>query len=232
MSTPTFDDGSYRFSPIDDNDHAGYVWIVTILGLIYSLLGGLVRARIKWGIHGPDDYLLGMATVSRPCRLTASCLWPSVLGILTLTLLPKIILFGQSIAIIYGLNNGLAKSNAVTPESDWALSGKVGGPPHTYMSAVDTYHTFSQSFLASEVLSVIILCLAKCSVVALIFRVFTIDIDRTWLLCFGTLIISAVWGVGSMIAIVVNCDPNTILTVKEVTTCPEQVSFPFLPLIR
>lgn len=64
MSTPIFDDGSHRFSPISDNDHAGYVWIVTILGLIYSGLGGLARARIKWGVHGVDDYLLGLATVS------------------------------------------------------------------------------------------------------------------------------------------------------------------------
>lgn len=64
MSTPTFDDGSHRFSPISSHDHAGYVWIVTILGLIYSGLGGLARARIKWGVHGVDDYLLGLATVS------------------------------------------------------------------------------------------------------------------------------------------------------------------------
>lgn len=34
-------------------------------------------------------------------------------------------LFGQSSAVIYGLNKGLAKSNAVTLESDWSLSGKV-----------------------------------------------------------------------------------------------------------
>lgn len=63
MSPTTFDDASYRFSPISPHDHAGYVWIATILGLIYSGLSGLARARIKWGVHGAEDYLLGLATV-------------------------------------------------------------------------------------------------------------------------------------------------------------------------
>lgn len=56
--------GTVAFSPIEHNDHAGYLWIVTILGLIYSSFSGLARARIKKGIYGADDYLIGLATVS------------------------------------------------------------------------------------------------------------------------------------------------------------------------
>lgn len=56
--------GTVSFSPIEHNDHAGYLWIATILGIIYSSFSGLVRARIKKGIYGADDYLIGLATVS------------------------------------------------------------------------------------------------------------------------------------------------------------------------
>lgn len=57
------DDDSFRFSPIDSNDYAGYLWIVTILGLVYATFAALVRIRIKWGVSGVDDYLLWVATV-------------------------------------------------------------------------------------------------------------------------------------------------------------------------
>lgn len=51
------------FSAISSEDHAGYVWIVTILGAVYSCMTVLVRGRIKWGLFGLDDYLIGLATV-------------------------------------------------------------------------------------------------------------------------------------------------------------------------
>ncbi|KAH7202824.1 hypothetical protein BKA60DRAFT_600665 [Fusarium oxysporum] len=40
-------DGSYRFSPVTFNDHAGQLWIVTILSLIYSTLVALARIYIN-----------------------------------------------------------------------------------------------------------------------------------------------------------------------------------------
>lgn len=50
-------------SAITPEDHAGYLWIVTITGAVYSLMAVLVRARIKWGVFGTDDYLIALATV-------------------------------------------------------------------------------------------------------------------------------------------------------------------------
>lgn len=64
MNPRDSDGGTVAFSPIEHNDHAGYLWIVTILGIIYSSFSGLARARIKKGIYGADDYLIGLATVS------------------------------------------------------------------------------------------------------------------------------------------------------------------------
>lgn len=64
MNSHSSDGRTISFSPIEYNDHAGYLWIVTILGVIYSSLSGLARASIKRGIYGADDYLIGLATVS------------------------------------------------------------------------------------------------------------------------------------------------------------------------
>lgn len=64
MTSHDSDAGTISFSPIEHNDHAGFLWIVTILGIIYSSFSGLARARIKRGIYGADDYLIGLATVS------------------------------------------------------------------------------------------------------------------------------------------------------------------------
>lgn len=52
------------FSPITPDDHAGYLWIVTILGAVYTGLVATARFYVKSHVLGPDDYLLGLATVS------------------------------------------------------------------------------------------------------------------------------------------------------------------------
>lgn len=56
-------DDLYRFSPVTSNDHAGKLWIVTILSLIYTSLIALARAYIKYKMFGFDDVLFAAATV-------------------------------------------------------------------------------------------------------------------------------------------------------------------------
>lgn len=60
--------GQLPFSPISDDDHAGYIWIVTILGFIYSSMAVAVRGQIKWRMYGADDYLLAAAMVCLAVR--------------------------------------------------------------------------------------------------------------------------------------------------------------------
>lgn len=82
MTSHSSDGGTVSFSPIEYNDHAGYLWIVTILGVIYSSFSGLARASIKRGIYGADDYLIGLATVSLIMSLiNASCVTQLNLGL-------------------------------------------------------------------------------------------------------------------------------------------------------
>jgi len=63
MDSVSTSSGSPPFSPITYNDHAGKLWIVTILSLIYSSLAIITRAYIKHKMLGFDDVLLALATV-------------------------------------------------------------------------------------------------------------------------------------------------------------------------
>lgn len=60
--SPSIDD-SRRFSLATSDDHAGQLWIVTILSLIYTGLVALARAYIKYQMYGFDDILFALATV-------------------------------------------------------------------------------------------------------------------------------------------------------------------------
>lgn len=66
MDSASASSGSPPFSPVAFNDHAGKLWIVTILSLIYSTLSVMARAYIKYKMLGLDDLLLGLATVRMP----------------------------------------------------------------------------------------------------------------------------------------------------------------------
>lgn len=97
MDPDASNDASSRFSPVAFNDHAGQLWIVTILSLIYSALVAAARAYIKYQMFGFDDVLIGLAMVLH---------------------------LAQSIAVFVGLNNGLGKFNSITPSEQWATSSR------------------------------------------------------------------------------------------------------------
>ncbi|EHK18605.1 uncharacterized protein TRIVIDRAFT_78137 [Trichoderma virens Gv29-8] len=97
MDPETSKDGSSPFSRVTFNDHSGQLWILTILSLLYSFLGALTRAYIKYRMFGFDDLLFASATVLH---------------------------LAQSIAVFVGLNNGLGKFNSITPAEKWATSSK------------------------------------------------------------------------------------------------------------
>lgn len=171
------DDSSSRFSPITETDHAGFLWIITPLSIIYTGLSCLLRIWIKRGLYGWDDLLLIAGTVVH---------------------------FAQTIPIFTALRHGLAQFNSNTYPNDWAVSGKA--------------------FLASEVLTLVALGLSKCSVLAMMLRVFTPDraLTRLWKACFAFSVLSALWTVGSILAVAINCDGATLLTTQKTEKCPHQ----------
>jgi hypothetical protein len=52
------------FSPITPDDHAGYIWIATLLSMTISLLVAATRIWIKKDAFGLDDTLFVAAIVS------------------------------------------------------------------------------------------------------------------------------------------------------------------------
>lgn len=58
-----YNDDATKFSPITSTDHAGGLWIMTIVGLSYSWCAALIRIKIKWGMFGLDDVFFGLAMV-------------------------------------------------------------------------------------------------------------------------------------------------------------------------
>ncbi|SPJ83935.1 uncharacterized protein FTOL_10451 [Fusarium torulosum] len=166
---------SSRFSPVTSNDHAGKLWIVTILSLIYSGLVALARAYIKYQMYGFDDILFTLATI---CHLA------------------------QSIAIFIGLGSGLAKFNSITVSAQWAISSK--------------------STVAADILCVLSLGLAKCSVLALVLRIIGSKSGMSKKLCIGLAMVTAVWCVSSSLAWLIDCRADALLTVNNVNQCPGQ----------
>jgi hypothetical protein len=58
------------FAPIMPYDHAGYIWIVVLYSLIFSLLACITRTYIKKNNLGADDWLYWAATVRAGARCT------------------------------------------------------------------------------------------------------------------------------------------------------------------
>ncbi|EXA51461.1 hypothetical protein FOVG_00093 [Fusarium oxysporum f. sp. pisi HDV247] len=171
----SLDDDLYRFSPVTFNDHAGKLWIVTILSLIYTSLIALARAYIKYKMFGFDDFLFAAATVLH---------------------------LAQALAVFIGLSNGLGKFNSITPPEQWGISSKCT--------------------IASVILCLLALSLAKCSVLALIHRIISSKPGKNKMVCVMLMMFTGLWGVGSSLAWLVNCRAGTLLTVNNVKQCPDQ----------
>lgn len=104
------------------------------------------------------------------------------------------------------MRHGLAKFNSITTEHQWALSGKA--------------------FFTSEVLAVVALTLAKCSVWALLLRIFVADgAFNDWRVktCLGFVFLGMSWGVVSIVGVVVDCDPEFMLSPDHTNQCAGQV---------
>lgn len=68
------------------------------------------------------------------------------------------------------------------------------------------------------------LCLSKCSLAAVMLRLWPREVNHyKWVPCFGLMILSGLWGIGSLLSITVACDPSTILTLQNKIQCPNQV---------
>ena len=63
MSAQGWEAGS-RFSTVTPDDHQAWLWVLSILSLIYSFFMLGARIMVKWKDPGYDDLALGIAYVS------------------------------------------------------------------------------------------------------------------------------------------------------------------------
>lgn len=108
-------DTDHRFALITDDNHSGYLWIASILCLIYSTLILAVRLHLKWNLHGADDVAATVATV---CREDSKCL----AQFLTIQ---QVLQIGEAVPLFLAMKSGLGQSEHLLDASQLAHAGRV-----------------------------------------------------------------------------------------------------------
>ncbi|GIZ45464.1 hypothetical protein CKM354_000862900 [Cercospora kikuchii] len=155
--------GTRYFVRITDNDHSGWLWIITVMSLIYVLVAFVVRFILTIARYGYDDWALLASTV---------------------------LALGQYIAVLFGLGHGLGKSTSLlsTTQIDKI---EISNSAHVFLF-----------FLAHT--------MSKISTALLTLKLFETGRARSLLLSRSLVFFSATYGVGSILAVAVNCqNPST-----------------------
>lgn len=121
---------------------------------------------------------------------------------------------GHAGALFVGLTHGLGKFATEVPRSEGE-----GSVTATLAMAGRAVH-------AAQLLALLALGLAKCSVLALMLRVFTPEggLTKGYRTCFAVLFLCIFWAVGAVAAVSIHCDSDTLLMTQNEVFCPRQVS--------
>lgn len=127
---------------------------------------------------------------------------------------------GHAGALFVGLTHGLGKFAT-------GMSPAEGQGP----AAAAVLTMAGRAVHAAQLLALLALGLAKCSVLALMLRVFTPEggLTKGYRTCFAILFLCILWAVGAVVAVSVHCDGATLLTMQNEVFCPNQVSSPRYP---
>ncbi|KAF2843581.1 hypothetical protein M501DRAFT_1006112 [Patellaria atrata CBS 101060] len=170
----------HRFALVTDENHSGYLWIASILCLVYSALVLIVRLHIKWNLYGFDDLLVLIATFMQ---------------------------LGEVVPLFVGMKSGLGQRDDLLDEAQLDKAGT--------------------STFTSQIFLIIALCLAKCSIVCLMLRLFTRDMKvtrRSWWLCNITLALTIAWGIGAVVGTSTACTPSSLLKESAADQCAEPLT--------
>lgn len=107
------------------------------------------------------------------------------------------------ICLIVGLRNGLGTSS-------------------TEQDSPGNLETAGSATLAAHMLLVIALALAKGSTIMFVQRILSRDLRRLYLVCYALLAVFAVWAIGSMVALGVDCEGTSYVAENMAATCGQQ----------
>ncbi|KAF2171697.1 hypothetical protein M409DRAFT_63311 [Zasmidium cellare ATCC 36951] len=86
IDTSNWTPGTRYFTQITDENHSGWLYIITLLSFIYVVIAFVIRFIVKYGMYGYDDWALLVSTV---------------------------LAVGQYIAVLAGLSKGLGKGSTL-----------------------------------------------------------------------------------------------------------------------
>ena len=110
------------------------------------------------------------------------------------------------IALIIGLENGLGTSP----------------PPTIQHDAPGNLETAGSATLAAHMLLIIALALAKGSTIMFVQRILSRDLRKLYLGCYALLAVFAVWAIGSMVALGVDCEGTSYVAENMAAVCGRQ----------
>jgi hypothetical protein len=110
------------------------------------------------------------------------------------------------ISVVVALNNGLGTSPSLVPKVEHS----------------DNTATAGSATLAAYMLLIIALALAKCSTIMFVQRILSRDLRQLYLVCYGLLAVFALWAVGSMIALGVDCKGSHYVSEDIAAVCGHQ----------
>lgn len=100
LDTSDWAPSAHYYTRITQSNHAGWVYIMTIMFLCYILIVFVVRFAVKFGKYGHDDWALLASTVSA---------------------------VGQHVALLAGLSQGMGKSGTLLSFAQLQTVEKVRG---------------------------------------------------------------------------------------------------------
>ncbi|KAH7130220.1 hypothetical protein B0J11DRAFT_522672 [Dendryphion nanum] len=114
---------------------------------------------------------------------------------------------GEVIPLFIAMKQGLGKSAHLLDASQMEAIGK--------------------STFAAQFFLILSLAMAKASVAALMLRLFTRDINvtrKSRRLCHATLVLTAIWAIGSILAMGISCNPTEFGQETALRQCPNQLT--------
>ncbi|KAM3416746.1 hypothetical protein BST61_g8338 [Cercospora zeina] len=203
--------GTRYFARITDDDHSGWLWIITVMSLVYVLVAFVVRFVVKYGkgicsstfkrrkadTHQACKNMPRLGGEKTPCPDTVIPRY----GYDDWALLASTVLaVGQYIAVLFGLSQGLGQSTRLLAEAQIEKIETQSNSAHVFLF-----------FLAHA--------MSKISTALLTLKLFETGRARSLLLSRGLVILSAMYGVGSILAVAINCrSPST--PQPDSSSCP------------
>lgn len=208
--------GTRYFTQIATDNHAGWLYIITILSFVYVIMAFVIRFVVKYGVFkSPRTDIHVLLLANRSKGMYGHDDWA--------LLASSILAVGQYIAVLAGLSKGLGKSSSLLSQSQIEDIQRVSELTLAN-GRTDAYYC-SQYAAANSFLYILAHCGSKISTGILTLRLFENGRARNTYLCWFLVATSAIFGLGSVLSLAIGCtNPAFPVTPGQDAACPNRVS--------